>query len=113
MKDVKVKTVKVVQYKQPSPLWEGAGYLGALALLAATLVNPGVAAWPAVLTGCLLYWNYYMFRIMRDYVKYVNATEISKLLVDLANNEEEVHKDGTISDSEGLNKEPVDEQEEG
>lgn len=111
MKDV--KTIKVVQYKQPSPIWEGAGYLGALALLAATLVNPGVAMWPAALAGALLYYNYTMFRIMRDYVKYVNATEISKLLVDLANKPAEVHKDGTISDSEGLNKEPVDEQEEG
>lgn len=98
----KVKTMKVVQYKQPSPLWEAAGYAAALALLAATLVNPGVAVWPAILTGCLLYWNYYMFRIMCDYVKYVNATEISKLLVDLANKDAEVHKDGTISDSEGL-----------
>lgn len=110
---MEVKKIKVVQYKQPSPVYEWLGYVGTVLLLVATILYPGTPLFPAMLAGGLLYWNYTVFDLMRKYVRYVNATEISNLLQEMALAEENKHKDGTISDSEGLTKEPVDEQEEG
>lgn len=94
--------MRIVQYKKP-PVWmEMAGYLGAVCLFAATIVNPGAVLWPALLTAHLLYWNYRLFVTLREYVKYVNATQISSLLMAMADEESNKHKEGTISESHGL-----------
>ena len=99
---MEVKKLKVVQYQKPSPVYEWLGYVGAVSLLAATVMSPGTAIWPALLTGHLLYWNYRLFDLMRKYVEYVNATEISNLLQEMARHAINEHEDGTIPERDGL-----------
>jgi len=103
--------VSIVQYKVPPLWWEFGVYAGMLftfVLLAVDTVN----IWAGVvLTGWAMYWNYHLFRIIREYVRYVNANEISKLLTILAEAELNKQKDGTFQASECLTKEQDDEQE--
>lgn len=97
--------VRVVQYQKPPAWMEWSAYAGAVGLFAATLLNPASPVWPALLTGFLLYWNYRLFDTIREYVKYVNAIEFSKLLTVLAEAEINKQKDGTIPERDGLTKE--------
>ena len=96
---------RIVQYKQPPLWWEFGVYLGMLFVFTLMLVDT-VNIWAAcVITGWAMYWNYHLFRIIREYVKYVNANEFSRLLTIIAEEELNKQKDGTFQDSESLTKE--------
>ncbi len=102
MKEGEVKTVEIKQYKKP-PVWiEACAYVGALGLFTAAVLNPANPIWVGIITGMLAFWNYQLFSILRQFVQHVNATEISKLLIELASQEIEDTEDGTISVSDGL-----------
>lgn len=96
--------IKLLQYQRPPAWMEWSGYFGALAMLAAGIVTEVVWFYAGV-TGMLLYWNYKLFDVIKQYVDYVNATEINKLFDMLAENERNKQKDGTFQDRDGLNKE--------
>ena len=99
---------KIVQYKQP-PLWMELGaYLGAVSLFAAGVATGSVYYFMGI-TAMLLYWNYKLFSVIKDYVNHVNASEFSKLLTLMAEEELNKHKEGTFQDSSGLTKEQDDE----
>lgn len=99
-----MKKIKVVQYDH-APVWmEWLGYIGAVSLLVAGILT-GEVLWYAAITGWLMYWNYRMYRIINKFVDHANAIEISNLLVNLALEENNKHKEGTISDTDGLTKE--------
>ena len=101
------KVMKIVQYKMP-PIWmEYSTYAGAVLLLAAAHTT-GVIWYTMGLAGMLMYWNYRLFVTIREYVRYVNTSEFSKLLTMIAEEELNKHKDGTFQDSECLTKEQGD-----
>ena len=100
---------RILQYENP-PLWmEWSMYIGTVLMFCAAVVT-GHIAWTGTLAGGLLYWNYRLYEIIRAYVRYVNASEISKLLVILAEHENNKQKDGTFQYSDGLTKEQGDEE---
>jgi len=104
-----VENIQIVQYKQP-PLWmEWGGHLGAVSLFAAGVVTGNIYYYMG-LTAMLLYWNYKLFSVIREYVRHVNASEFSKLLTMLADLEDNEHEDGTFQDSSGLTKEQGDDE---
>ena len=100
--------VVMVQYKEPPLWWEFSAYAGMLfmfVLMAVYTVN----IWAAVvLTGWAMYWNYHLFRIIREYVRYVNANQINNLLTAIVDAELNKQKDGTFQDSDCLTKEQDD-----
>jgi methyl coenzyme M reductase beta subunit len=96
------ETIILKQYQAPSKWYEYGAYAGAVGLFAATVANPGVMLWPGAITAILLYWNYLMFDIIKKYVNYVNAQQISKLLTDLAENHSSGKEDGTFQSNDGL-----------
>ena len=99
----------VKQYQMP-PLWmEWGAYVGMVSLLSAGIVTGNVWFF-AGLCGMGLYWNYKLFVVIREYVKYVNASEFSRLLTMIAEEINNKHKDGTFQDSSGLTKEQGDEE---
>ena len=83
---------------------EWLGYIGAVSLLVAGMLSDHVY-WYAAIAGWLMYWNYRMYRIINKFVDHANTTEISNLLVTLYKEENNKHKEGTISDTDGLTKE--------
>lgn len=103
--------IRIVQYKQP-PLWMEYGvYAGALGLFTATIANPGISWWPMALTAMMMYWNYKLFSVIREYVKHVNASQFNTLLEIMSQAELNKPEDGTFQDSSGLTKEQESEQE--
>lgn len=101
------KVFKIVQYKMPAVWMEWGIYICAPLVLASAIVT-GNVYFTAALTGCLMYWNYLLFKSLRQYVRYVNASEFSKLLTMLSEDEFNKHKDGTFQDSSCLTKEQGD-----
>ena len=102
--------LRIVQYRMPPAWMEWGAYIGAVSLLAAGILTGNVYFYAAI-TGMLLYWNYKLFDVIREYVQYLNASEFSKLLTTIAEAELNKQKDGTFQDSECLTKEQECEQE--
>lgn len=95
---------KIVQYQMP-PVWmEWGGYGAALGMFYAAVLTQNVWVIMA-LAAMLMYWNYRLFAIIREYVTHVNASEMSKLLMIMAEAEINKQKDGTFQDNECLTKE--------
>ena len=103
--------MRIVQYRMPSVWMEYSTYAGAVLLLAAAHTT-GMIWYTMGLAGMLMYWNYRLFDTIREYVKYVNASEFSKLLTMIAEEEINKPKDGTFQDTECLTKESSDVEEE-
>ena len=93
----------VTQYQSPPLWWELVIYLAMFALLCGAALGYQLAL--VALGGFALYWNYLFFGLFRSYVKAANTSNINYLLLQLDSVEKNKHKDGTISDSDGLTKE--------
>ena len=93
----------VTQYKNPPLWWELVVYLGMFGLLCGAALGYQLAL--VALGAFALYWNYIFFGLFRSYVKAANTSNINYLLLQLGSAEKNKHKDGTISDSDGLTKE--------
>lgn len=93
----------VTQYTNPPLWWELVVYLLMFALLCGAALGYQLAL--VALGGVALYWNYMFFGLFRQYVKAANTSNINYLLLQLDSVEKNKHKDGTISDSDGLTKE--------
>jgi hypothetical protein len=101
------KVVKVAHYKH-NPVWEWAGYIGIITVFALWVVTLE-PLFVYALTAMLLYWNYTLFMQIKMTMEYVNHQQIKDLAFSALANELNKHKDGTISDREGLTKESEDE----
>lgn len=100
----------LVQYEKPPAWLEWGIYIGSVCLLAASVATN--LPWFAMgLAAILMYWNYRLFRIITEFVRYRNASEFSKLLTKLAALEDNEHKDGTIPVQECLTKEQESEED--
>ena len=100
---------KLEQYSAP-PVWmEWLVYVCALVVFMSCVVFPTVWYAPAVLAGCLMYWNYRYFVLIRSYVSYVNHTRFKELLDVMKEAHNNKQKDGTFQDSSCLTKEHSDE----
>ena len=97
--------VRIVQYKQPSLWTEAMGYAAAVVLFGLTVLQTANVIPPLALTAMLMYWNYKLFGVIREYVKQVNASEMSRLLTLMAEDAINKQKDGTFQDSDSLTKE--------
>ena len=109
MDDDNVMHVRI--YSKPAWYLEWAGYLGGVTLLSAGITT-GVIWYYAALAGMLLYWNYRLFDTIKEYVNFVNASEIKKLIDAMESIEDNKHKDGTIPVQNCLTKESSDVEEE-
>ena len=106
-----MQEIEFKQYKK-APLWaEMLTYTGMLGLFAASVVGGGPPIWMGILTGWAMYWNYVLFRLINQYVSFVNASEFSRLLRTLKALQDNDTEDGTISVQESLTKEGTNERE--
>lgn len=100
----------LVQYEKP-PVWmEWGMYVCAVGTLAGSVAT-GIPYFAMVLTAALMYWNYRLFRIINDYVRFRNASNFSRLLSELEALDLNEHKDGTIPVQECLTKEQESEED--
>ena len=97
----------LVQYEQPSKWIEWGVVFFAMLMVGCTTVYGGPYFAVALAAG-LLFWNYRLFRVVNEYVKYRNASEFSRLLDTIAALERNNTEDGTIPVQESLTKEQED-----
>ena len=99
-----------VQYSPPSRWYEIGGYCLALGLFYASALTGNIWVLMA-LAALFMFWNYKLFSILRDYIRHLNASEFSRLLTVLSENEINIQKDGTFQDSSSLTKEQESEED--
>ena len=100
----------LVQYAKPPAWLEWLVYVITVVIIGAYVIAPSVY-YLVLLASGLMYWNYRMFRIVTEFVRYRNASEFSKMLDVLASYAVNDTEDGTIPVQESLTKESDDESE--